>query len=377
MQFTLKLLSRSDLTFFARQLRLQNAGKQKAINLNADVFVDLLFPAAREAANGMPRQFPVPVHIYGPGLRSAPHIVMRKVIAAGGSQKNWRLNGETVPDPDDDPTRYHGLAQHDLAVIGFDGTEGLPSAVHMVLLSRSEPADAALIQQLAGRVTDRRSMLELSASEVAGLAASSPADHPLRELAEDDRDSALIEAVEGSADAVLRLLRRPSSRRMTFEAFAKARASAEANGRQGEELVHVWLEKEVRDGRLLDVTWSSDDRPLNPWDFEVTEASGTKVRIEVKATSGPFDRKFHISQAEVIAAADPNAPRTDLYRVFELTDGGGRMCISAGIAPIADGILKAASALGAGIEPDGYTIEPGRITKWSQPVTLAPDDTPE
>lgn len=45
MRFAVKKLSRSDLTFFEPQFRVQNAGNQKSINLNRDVFVDQLFPA--------------------------------------------------------------------------------------------------------------------------------------------------------------------------------------------------------------------------------------------------------------------------------------------------------------------------------------------
>ena len=117
-------MTRSDLTFFEYQFRRQNAGNQKAINLNRNVFVDLLFPLASSMVGGVARQFPVPVSIYGPGLRTARHMITRKVISAGGSQKNWRLNGEFVPDPNGDPVRYHGLAEHDLAVFGFEGEHG-------------------------------------------------------------------------------------------------------------------------------------------------------------------------------------------------------------------------------------------------------------
>jgi hypothetical protein len=67
MQFAVKRLTMSDLTLFARQYRKsqeaarvrgQGGSKQKGINLNADVFVDIVFPLAR--GNGEKRRFLIP-----------------------------------------------------------------------------------------------------------------------------------------------------------------------------------------------------------------------------------------------------------------------------------------------------------------------------
>jgi hypothetical protein len=232
MRFAAKRLTRSDLTFFEYQFRRQNAGNQKSINLNRNVFVDLLFPLAASMTGGVARQFPVPVSIYGPGLRTARHLITRKVIAAGGSQKNWRLNGEFVPDPDDDPTRYHGLAEHDLAVFGFEGDNGVPVAVYMVLLAQSEADDNGPFGEVTG-VLGTRSMVELPADVLSGIVERSPVGHPIRELLETERDQAMEEAALGSAEGTTRLLRQPSARRMTADALAKARAAAEAAGRNG------------------------------------------------------------------------------------------------------------------------------------------------
>jgi hypothetical protein len=222
MRFAAKRLTRSDLTFFEYQFRRQNAGNQKSINLNRDVFVDLLFPLAASTTGGMARQFPVEVSIYGPGLRTARRLIARKVIAAGGSQKNWRLNGEFVPDPENDPTRYHGLAEHDLAVFGFEGDNGVPVAVYMVLLAQSEADDNGPFGEVTG-VLGTRSMVELPADVLSGIVERSPVGHPIRELLETERDQAMEEAALGSAEGTTRLLRQPSARRMTADALAKAR----------------------------------------------------------------------------------------------------------------------------------------------------------
>ena len=49
-KLALKRLTASDLTFFEWHFRNHNAGNQKAINLNADVFVEELFRALPEVS---------------------------------------------------------------------------------------------------------------------------------------------------------------------------------------------------------------------------------------------------------------------------------------------------------------------------------------
>ena len=147
--------------------------------------------------------------------------------------KNWRLNGEFVLGPEFDPTRYHGLDANDFVVFGFDGTNGLPTAVFMVLVSQSEPVDVPLINQIVA-ITGGRSMVELTTAELQTIVEASPANHPVRELLETERDEALQEAALGSAAGTQKLLRNPSTRRMSAEALAKARLAAEDAGRNGE-----------------------------------------------------------------------------------------------------------------------------------------------
>lgn len=348
MRFAIKKLTRSDLTFFEHQFRRQNAGNQKSINLNRNVFVDLIFPLAGEVTGGVARQFPVPVTIYGPGMRTEPHIITRKVISAGGSQKNWRLNGEFVPDPEFDLPRYHGLSADDCVVFGFEGENGLPTAFHMVLLAQAEPQDMPIRNDIVA-VLGTRSMAEISADQLIEIVNRSPPAHPIRELLEAERDQAMQEAALGSAEGTEKLLRQPSRRRMSAEALAKARQAAEAAGRNGEVLIDEWLRSLVREGKLLDAVWVSEINAINPWDFEITELSGERVRVEVKSTTGPFERPLHISQAEILAAGAASSPRTDLYRVYALSDEAAWVQTSRDIRVFAASVAAASAALPAGV----------------------------
>ena len=66
-RIALKRLKASDLTLFEWQFRHRNAGNQKSINLNADVFVKQLFPSLPEVAAETNGRIPLDLSIYGPG----------------------------------------------------------------------------------------------------------------------------------------------------------------------------------------------------------------------------------------------------------------------------------------------------------------------
>lgn len=377
--FAVKRFALSDLTFFEHHFKLKNVKtNQKSINLNADVFVELIFPYARTVAAGQPHQFPVKLQIYGPGLRRVPDQKTRKVIAAGGRQKNWRLNGEFVPDPADDPTRYHGLTSGDLVVFAFEESriQPLPEAIAMVLVSQSEAADAQVLRDLLGFLGGRRMAL-LPPDNLAAVSATSPTDHPIRELLDIELDTALEEAALGSAEAIRKLTVKPSSRRMSAEALARARASAESNGRDGEVLINIRMQREQAAGRIQWFTWVSETNAISPWDFEIVELDGSTVRVEVKSTSGGFDRAIHISQNEVLAAAEQGAPRTDLYRVSALSADGGWLRVCRDIAVVCRTVAESVTALGTGITPDGYSVTVDRIGGWSEAERLTYDEADE
>jgi hypothetical protein len=368
MRFAVKRLTRSDLTFFEYHFRRQNVGNQKSINLNRNVFVDLIFPVAGEVTGGGARQFPLPVTIYGPGMRSEPQVVTRKVISKSSTQKNWRLNGEFVPDPESDPARYHGLSADDFVIFGFEGENGLPAAFYLVLLAQSEEVDVPIRDDITSTFLGTRNMAEIPESVLAEVVSRSPTAHPIRELLEAERDQALQEAALGSAEGAAKLLRQPSLRRMSADALAKARQKAEAAGRNGEVLVDDWLTGLVRKGQLLEAVWKSETNAVNPWDFEITEHSGEKVRIEVKSTTGPFERPIHISQAEILAASSPEAQRTDILRVYALSEDSAWVRISRDVRSFASAVTAACDAMPPGVVPDGYCIAPASLGAWTDAI---------
>jgi hypothetical protein len=114
-------------------------------------------------------------------------------------------------------------------VFGFEGDNGVPTAVYMVLLARSETDDNGPFGEVSG-VLGTRSMVELPADVLSGIVERSPIAHPIRELLETERDQAMEEAALGSAEGTTRLLRQPSPRRKSAGSGGSSRAQRGALG---------------------------------------------------------------------------------------------------------------------------------------------------
>lgn len=367
MRFAVKVLSRSDLTFFEPQFRQQNAGNQKSINLNRDVFVDELFPAFPELLSSQGGQFGVRLQIEGPGLHRE-RIDVRRKLAKGGTYKNYRLNGEFVRNPDGDGARFNGLQPGDLAVMAFSGAAA-PELIRLFVLSTSEPADSTVHAALS---PGRGTMVSLAADELAGAIALAPDEHPLHDLLLDPGDAAdLEEAAQGDASAVGRLLRAPARRAISAADLAEARRRAEETGREGEMLVACHFAQ--RPGDVIGSSWTSDANAISPWDFDLETRAGMS-RVEVKTTRGAHGAPFHISMAEVQAATGP-VPYL-LYRVSELNGEGAALRISSDLPRLAVDLIAALGALPPGVRPDGFSIDPAQLS-WTAPQRLVwPDEEP-
>lgn len=351
MKIAIKRLTESDLTIFKWQFHNRNVGNQKAINLNADVFVDQLFPSLRESPP--PTGWaPINLFIYGPG----PHVELnlQRKIVKGAGYKNWRLNGEFISNPDDGPTRFNSLAGGDIAILGFDGTP-VPSTLYLFLLSAQEDEPhRTLLDGLLGSAR----MKEVSESEFGRLLLQGdfPEDHPLWGL--DTLATDLEEAAEGAAEPRLRVARRIGGRRRIDRAqLAKARDSADQNGRRGEEIVRAYLVQEESAGRIAGYTWTSDVNAVAPHDFEIS-VNGTLRRIEVKSTSGDFNRPFHISMAELTEATETTP--FDIVRVsnVDVALDSAEVHISCNFNNTARDLLEACRSLPQGVTVDALSIDP-------------------
>ena len=362
-KLALKRLTRSDLTFLEPKFRTLNAGNQKSINLNADVLVNELFPAIAAAADALENEIPIKLAVFGPD--GASEYKLARKIVKGAAYKNWRLNGEFVRDPDDQPGRFDVLEPDDLALIAFEG-EAAPSSVRLIFLAKASPADRQLHAALSPLVASR-SMIRLepaTLSAAIGSAVSHPAASVLRpdSVTQDLEDAAL-----GDPDAVERVSKRAVAWGLTPAELAKARSRAEQIGRDGEAAIDRLLAEETALGTIKNPEWVSRTNAVNPYDFRL-ERSGQPVLVEVKTTTGRFDRRFHISMSELRAAALSAGPYV-IYRICELAADGAVLRRSEDIRGYAGDLLARLGSLPAAVTVDSLSMNPSAL-KWGPAENL-------
>lgn len=365
-RLALKRLTRSDLTLFETKYRMIGAGNQKAINLNADVFISDLYPLAPTIAPGQDNEIRLALSILGPDGK--PEDRMTRKIIKNPTYKNWRLNGEFISNPEDDPTRYDTLQPDDLAIMSFDG-EPVPTTLKLCLISQTGAADAALHAELFG-LLGNRSMIPITSEILLGAAdrASTAPDHPARAFTSDLVIEAAVEDAALGGEAGVRTLR-SRGRRLSAADLAKARANASAVGRDGEGLVNALFQEMISSGQLNAAVWVADSNAISPYDFRLTLPSSEIINVDVKSTSGPFENEIHISMAEIIEAAT-RPEQYDIYRVFELNDDGGKLRIAHGIGEFAKTVITALDALPAAVRCDSFSVNVAALT-WEPETYVA------
>lgn len=356
MKFAVKLLKRSDLTFFEPQYRMVNAGNQKSLNLNKSVLIDQFYPALAELAHKA--LLPVTLEIWGPNAASR----LRLSRSITKEAKNWRLNGEFVHNPDVEPDRFNALAVDDIALLRFEGVAA-PQAVTLVLISAAAPSDGLLHSRLAPLAG--KSMLALGADTLLEALDGVAADHPAHLLVSTDAELADIEDAAGGDPAAT--ARTVARRKVSREDVAAARERASETGAEGETLVAHWLDMQQQAGVLDGWHWASDDNALSPFDFTAKDREGRTIHIEVKTTTAKGARPFHISLAEVTAAA--RLDRYDLNRVSALGDGSGILRRTENIAAWAQGLLDTLAALPDGVVPQTFMVDED-LFAWTAPESL-------
>jgi Domain of unknown function (DUF3883) len=369
-----KSLAASDLTFIEHFFRTLNVGGQKSINLNADVLTGEFYPNLESFLYPLRQEIRLGLDIYGPAA-AGRYPGTRKIIK-GGTYKNWRLNGETIHDPDSEPGRFDVMQPGDIAVIGFDG-EPAPTAIRMVLLARGAVEDTVLHGAIVPLIPGgRKTMISLSQAQLSAALARPgvPNEHPLALLALDPlAQQALEDAAQGGFAGAQTLRQRRRGRPVTKAELERAKRLADATGIAGEELVNDYLDGLINDGQIPDFTWASADNAISPYDFAILSADGSTLvtRIEVKATTGRFETAFHISFAEIVCAASSEVPYL-VYRVFNLTAEGAEISISYDIREFAKVLQEAYNqAMPSGVTADTFSVRvhtPGLT--WVAPMHI-------
>lgn len=356
-RLALKRLTKSDLTFLKDFFDgpADKKIKQKALNLNSDVFVDVFYPELKTASSD--KTIYVDLNVFGPG--GADRLSLARKIRKGDAYKNWRLNGEFIHTPDDTPHRFDSLHEEDIAIIGFIGTPE-PTHVYLDFIAASNELDAPLYFQIDGLIPrvsshNRSTMAPISARQLQSILETTGVidSHPIYRFILDED---LVEAVQGDSDAQLRVFRR-SGRSMTKEELSEAKQHADHTGDFGEELVNVYLQKQKEAGVITDFCWVSKRNAIAPYDFTITNCDGSIQRIDVKTTKGAFNTGFHISMAELLTMQESTPYR--IYRVFTLNvaDGSALLRISNEFKSYADSIVDTLSKIPYHVRPDALTCQ--------------------
>jgi hypothetical protein len=366
-RIAVKRLTASDLTLFESLFRKLNVGNQKSINLNADVFVEAFYPTLPVLIGTLGDVIPVSLTIFGPG--AAPAYMLSRAVTKREAYKNWRLNGEFVRDPDGESGRFDNMAAGDLAVFDFSGEPG-PQKLSLLLISANSASDAQLFTRLSPLISGgRKTMAQVSRSQLAAAAVGVPETHPIWVLAADpDYDAALEDAALGGAEGAKKLATK-KTKVVSAATLAAAKASAEKNGRDGEALAFVHLKAMKAAGHASSIEWTSDANAVSPFDF-LTVVDGKTIKIDAKSTTGEFKRAIHMSAAELAEAA--SSDRYDLWRLYDLDEDGAFLRIAENIGATAKAILAGIS-LPAGVTADSVSIDPA-ILKWGNEITI---DRPE
>lgn len=358
----LKKLTHSDLTFFKCYYSNQGEkpSKQKALNLNSDVFVDELYPDLRRSTADT--KLPVTLQIFGPGLEGV-HTLQRKILKSKGS-KNWRLNGELIYSPEDNLKRYDSLRPGDIALIGFEGNI-CPTITFIDFLSVSVDDDNEIYTALDGILT--APMQTITSSQLMEVISqiNPPANHPIyRFLLTED----LIEAVEGDAEAILRVYKR-SGAAMSSEELAASKQKAAYIGSKGEELVSQYFQHLLEEGLIISFEWTSRENAVAPYDFKIVNTDNSVNLLDVKSTAGKFENKFHISRAELLTMSN-DSEQYDLYRVYELTENSGKLKITLNMHSFAKQLLEELDHLPAGVTVDSISCTP-ELLNFSDSIELS------
>lgn len=353
-KLAVKRLTASDLTFFEWHFRNHSAGNQKSVNLNADVFIDILYPSIPDLISTIHGKIPLDLFIYGPGTKGEYNL-QRKIVKQP-SYKNYRLNGEFVANPLEDPERFNELVPGDIAIFSFIG-EVTPTSARMVLLARNNSDDTALhgaFDAFLGTGTRRMAVIELPQLVDIMNRVRPREDHPINEL---NLDADLEDAARGGEHGLYRLSRRPSGRRVSRSDLYRARENTDRIGDIGEAVADSFLRSLQAAGQVTDYRQVSLDNAVSPYDFEINLPDGTRRLVDAKSTEGEFDRAIHISINELRQMAE-GAEEYDLFRVYQVNETQGKIRVSRNMRDFARMVLSVMDGLPPGVSSDGISVRP-------------------
>jgi hypothetical protein len=121
------------------------------------------------------------------------------------------------------------------------------------------------------------------------------------------------------------------------------------------------------EGQIVSFQWESQDNAVAPYDFWY-EKGHRKSLLDVKATSGGFERNIHISVPELLTMRDSGEPYY-IYRLYEVGERTAKLRISKDVKGMAEAVLKVLDGLPKGVNSDGVSLSPA-ILDWGKEENL-------
>ncbi len=299
-------------------------------------------------------KIPITLYLLGPGTNTNAYVLQRKILKSA-SYKNWRLNGEFIYPPEDNPERFNVLKPNDIAVMGFEGLT-TPKALYIVFISANNSSDLSLhrlFNEILG--PQRKGMSELTSQQLQEIvtAAGVPDEHPINKyvISED-----VLEAIQGNSESQLRAYRR-SGRTMSQDEVKSARQKVEKIGELGEDLLAHYLDEEQNHGDIKSVEWTSRNNAIAPFDFKVEFHDGSSLLIDAKTTTGEFSVPLHISMAEIETMATSSSEYA-LYRIYKVSEREGLLRIASNMREYAVQVKNSLVNLPAGTRVDSISCNP-------------------
>jgi hypothetical protein len=372
-KLAVKRLTESDLTLFEWHFRRVRSN-QKAINLNANVFIDNLYPGLPAIPTALGDKIPLDLFIYGPGMEGEYNL-QRKIVK-GRTYKNWRLDGEFIFNPPECPNRFDILVEGDLAVFEFFG-DVRPESARVVFLGARVSEDKSLHTSFSSIVGSRPndSMVALTPGQLASIVKDIgvPDEHPIFGLI--SLDSSLEVATLGDKQRKTRLRSVPSGRKVSRDMLLRARSNADRIGELGEQFVNSYLTKRKAGGAIENFGWTSRENATSPYDFWYS-IRGQRILLDSKATELSFESSLHVSLSE-LRQMGYGSERYDLYRVFEMSETTAKLKVSEDLGQWARSIIEVLENLPSGVLAESVTVSPLSLPFGPEVEIRIPDEPEE
>lgn len=192
-----------------------------------------------------------------------------------------------------------------------------------------------------------------------------------------DNDPELEDAILGGSQGRKKLSK--AGRILTTDKFQRNKERMENIGHEGEECVNAYLQRLKNEGKIEYFDWVSQQNVISPYDFLVSYENDSKRFIDVKSTSGQFERKIHISLNE-LELMSSDTERYDIYRIFNIdeTKRTAQLRIAEEVRSFAKGIIEVFKGLPEGVYADGISVEPSKSGLNFQPeIEIQLPDEPE